>query len=164
MTTQIFISILYKDGGRYATLHCPGRVTSRNSYLGIGREMPPVGHLSCKQTKRKVRIHQRPRGIESWLHSLSWKTASSSFHTTPAEKAVFFDESPSLTSPHHTVCSLLCELLGDKHNILFWNLRCPALGLTNSKSSLRSSMQIHSHSRAFALAERGKSCPVSSLY
>lgn len=134
--------------------------------------MPPVGHLSCKQTKRKVRILQRQRGLESWLHSLHGEQHPSSFHTHRLKRLYSFTSRhpwPPHTTLKRTVCvspgcSLHCELLEDKHAILLWNLRCRALGLTNSKSSLRSSIQIRSNSRAFALAVRGKSCPVSSLY
>lgn len=51
-------------GGRgCTTLHCPGRVTSGNSYLGIGREMPPAGHSSCGNKPRGRSGSFRDRGL-----------------------------------------------------------------------------------------------------
>ena len=47
MMTQISFLFCIRAEGRYTTLHCPGHATSRNSCLGIGREMPRAGHLSC---------------------------------------------------------------------------------------------------------------------
>lgn len=54
-------------GVRCTTLRCPGRVTSGNSYLGTGREMPPAGHLSCGNKPRGRSESSRDRGLTA-LH------------------------------------------------------------------------------------------------
>lgn len=71
MMTQISFLFCTRVEGRYTTLHCPGHATSRNSCLGIGREMPPAGHLSCGSKPRGKSEPPETMDTCDWLPSLS---------------------------------------------------------------------------------------------
>lgn len=115
-----------KTGGGCTTLHCPGHVTSRNSYLGIGREMPRAGHLSCEN---KEESQNPPEVMENWV-LVSFSVIENRIPPpfTPANRLIRLYAFMSHYQPHYIkthslylyyICSMYRELLEDKDNILF---------------------------------------------
>lgn len=131
-------------------MHCPGRVTSRNSYLGSGRETPPAGHWSCGN---------KPRRKSGCLETTQMLSPCSllSHGSQVVPLGVFLLESPFLIAIHRLQWPLffLCcycwphskGLLADSFltrtprqgpvlgaseaSCMCWSLQWPAMGLAN---------------------------------
>lgn len=132
-------------------MHCPGRGTSRNSYLGIGRETPPTGHLSCGN-KPRGESGQRPWVLSSskkpsFTDYVSLLEAPSLITCTRVDKASSLNCRfyVTVTDSYHTmlkgaVCAFLSSILqytGDSLRAsgvlyMFGNLQCTALGLATA--------------------------------
>lgn len=131
------ISVLHKGGKWDVTLHCPGHVTSRNSYLDIERERLPAGHSSCGNKWREESETMETLGLHSQLchraricslGASAWLASPDQHHT---DKALSSWVSPPL--PHYKkmdcwyislpYTSLYQEILEDKYSVLcVWTL------------------------------------------
>lgn len=155
-------------------MRCPGRATSRNSYLGIGRETPPAGRLSCGNEPRGKSGSSGDHGGLGLGSPLCHRKQDPSFYTLQADTPYSFMS--RLPGAYHAllkrdrlrICLLCASMTVNSVRVsmvsyLFRNVRCPALGLANRKSSVRRAQyRLQSDLGAFAPAAPGKFCPVSS--